>query len=265
MLSVRRLPKRIPLICTDSGGGICMKITDAVWEKRNLGVSCCEITVYERDRLEEIAAQYATVKEKDYMVVKIASSNYMAVEFFQENGYRFAETAVQLVNDLGSVNVPKRLERICSKCTVRKMTEEDIPLLHAEIDKGIFSTDRISVDPHFTRQQAAERYKNWIGDLISSGCYPYAVNLNGEDIGFFLNREKEAGVYDGILAAAYAKFGGTGMGYCVQYAGIRCAMENGAKKYLGHISGNNPAVMKVLTSLGFLPTAMEYVFVKHNS
>ena len=240
-----------------------MKITDAVWEKRNLGVTCTELRVAYGESIADIAAEYSMIKEQQYMVVRIPSSEHDAVRFFQEKGYYFIEAAISLVNDMKSP-VPDRLMRVCGKCGYAPMDSDDIANMFTEIDKNIFKTDRVYLDPHFTSGQAANRYKGWISDLMAAGNVPYKVIFGGEQIGFFINREKTHGVFDGILAAVYEQYEGTGMGLCVQYAGLALAREKQAKKYLGHISGNNPAVMRALFSLGFTVSEIEYVFVKHN-
>lgn len=241
-----------------------MKIVDAVWEKRNLGVTCCELCLEERDILQEIKDIYAGINEKQYMVVGIPSSRYDLVQFFQSQGYTFIEAAITLEHNLEEVNFSKKLMRICNKCTWEQMDDHDMSLLSNEIYKNIFKTDRIYIDPMFTKRQAAQRYDFWIKDLINSGNIPYKVMFGGETVGFFLNKEREENVYDGLLAATYSDFEGSGMGYCIQYAGIKSAIDRGAHKYIGHISANNPAVLKVLLSIGFYIKTIEYKFIKHN-
>lgn len=241
-----------------------MKAVDAVWEKRNLGVTCMEFHVEASDEEADISGFLDSIEERQYMVAKIPSYKHEAIRLVQQRGYFFSETALHLTNDLKKFQIPEKLLRICSKCSFKLMNEYDINRLYSEIDNNIFITDRVYLDPFFTAEQAANRYKGWVSDLIIAGNFPYKVEYNGEHIGFFLNKEKSPGVYDGILAAVYKEFEGSGMGLCVQYAGLDFARQSGARKYLGHISANNPAVMRVLTTLGFEISDIEYVFVKHN-
>ena len=241
-----------------------MKTIDAVWEERNLGVSCYELRMDTNDSLEDVILEYNKLREKQYMVLKIPSSRYDLVQFFQHKGYNFIEAAITLKHDLKNVTIPRRVLHVCEKCTWEVMNEQDLQQLSEEIKKNIFKTDRIYIDPEFTRQQAARRYDLWVKDLVKQGDLPYKVSYAGEVVGFFLNKEIEPNVFDGLLAATYNAYEGSGMGYCVQYAGIKSALERGAKSYIGHISGNNPAVMRVLLSIGFLPREIEYIFIKHN-
>lgn len=241
-----------------------MRIIDANWEERNLGVTCYEFHMEVKDDIKYLKETYDGLVEKQYMVARIPSSKYEFVDYFQKQGYRFIESAVTLEHDLQNINIPKRILRICDKCTWELMKEEELSQLSEEVYKNIFKTDRIYVDPMFTRQQAAQRYDFWIKDLIRAGSIPYKVIYAGETVGFFLNKEITANVYDGLLAATYSAYEGSGMGYCIQYAGIKSAIERGADKYIGHVSANNPEVLKVLLSIGFSIKTIEYIFIKHN-
>lgn len=241
-----------------------MRIVDAFWEKRNLGVSCYELQMETNDILEQVINEYQGLEEKQYMVARIPSARYDLVQYFQSSGFQFIEAAITLRHDLQNISIPRRLLRICEKCSWAVMDSNDIQQLYEEIEKGIFKTDRIYIDPNFSKKQAAQRYVFWIQDLVKQGNIPYKVSYSGEVVGFFLNKEKEVGVYDGLLAATYSAFEGTGMGYCIQYAGMQSVIERNAKEYIGHISGNNPKVMHVLLSIGFSIDKIDYILIKHS-
>lgn len=240
-----------------------MKVIDAVWEKRNLGITCCELHMEAKDEFSKVKENYSGMNEKQYMVARIPSSRYDLAYFFQQEGYRFMEAAITLEHDLKEINIPDRLMRVCHKCSWEEMDNDDLARLSSEIYKNIFKTDRIYIDPEFTKQQAAQRYDFWTKDLIKSGSIPYKVMYEKETVGFFLNKRLDGNIYDGLLAATYHAFEGSGMGYCIQYAGIKSALDKGAHKYIGHVSGNNPVVLKVLLSIGFRMKEIEYIFIKH--
>lgn len=240
-----------------------MKIIDAYWEKRNLGVSCTVLRFDTKDTADKAEEVLASSELSEYNVARVPSSNTEICRVLQQNGFEFIEAAITLTHDLRSISVKRGLEKICQSCSSIPMTENDIQLMEAEIDKGIFRTDRISVDPYFSKEQSSRRFKLWMRDLIAQGNIPYKVMVSGSPVGFFIFREKTPQVYDGILAGVYSEFEGTGMGYCVQYRGLVQAKELGAKKYIGHISGNNVPVRKILDSLGFRLGEIEYIFIKH--
>lgn len=242
-----------------------MQIIDAAWEQRNLGVSCYEIHIEKQDTLETVKNQFEQLEEKQYMVVKIPSSHHWAIPYFQGLGYTFIEDAISLEHDLKEITAPTRIKKVFDKCRFSEMEESDIAILKKEIDKHIFKTDRIYLDPQFKSGQSAQRYKFWVEDLIGKGQTPKKVLYNDETVGFFLNKEIKPNVYDGVLAGTYSDYEGSGFGVCIQYIGLKYAADHNAKKYLGHVSGNNIGVLKSLISLGFVITNIEYVFVKHNN
>jgi hypothetical protein len=230
-----------------------MRVVDAVWEQRNLGVTCYEISITGNDELGVIKSAYDGVEEQDYMVVKIASTNSPAVRFFQEQGYSFIETAITMIHRMRDFPLNEKLKALCEQCSWSMMQEADLEVLNRQIDKGIFKTDRVCLDPVFTKEQAQNRYKMWIKDVLDRGGEVYKVVYRGESIGFFC--EPLAGVYDGYEEQ--------GLGLCVQYAGLQNAVMHGKKIATTHISGNNPAVLRIMQSLGFQVKSIEYVFVKH--
>lgn len=245
-----------------------MKIIDAFWEERNLGVTCYEMNIELVDSTEKAAAALESLTERQYMVAKVPSPRCDLVQLYQSKGYRFMETAIKLeynYKKAGKTDVSPGLRRICDRCTWRLMDETDLSQLSNEIYSGIFKTDRINNDPSFTHEQAARRYDLWVKDLVKQGNIPRKVILDNEVVGFFVNREISPKVYDGLLAGVYNGYEGTGMGYCIQYVGILSALKKGAKRYIGHVSASNPAVLKILLSLGFAIKNMEYVLVKHNN
>jgi hypothetical protein len=241
-----------------------MKIIDAVWEERNLGVSTYEIKIEFQDMLEDVSKKYSELTEKQYMVVRIPSSCHWAVPFFQSKGYSFIEAAVTLRHDLKNIPVSLGLKKLFDRCSYDEMDDNDIEVMYNEIDKGIFKTDRIYLDSAFRKGVSAQRYKHWIADMISQGKVSQKVTYNNEAIGFFVNSETKNGVYDGILAGVYSNFEGSGLGVCIQYMGLIYCMNNGAKRYIGHVSANNIVVLKALLSLDFKITDIEYVLIKHN-
>ena len=240
-----------------------MKIIDAVWEKRNLGVTCYELQMEAGDCAEDIEKMLETLEERQYMVARVPSARYDLARLCQNKGYSFIEAAITLELNINKMNIPRRLLRICEKCSWEVMDETGLGQLSGEIRKNIFQTDRVYFDPAFTKEQAARRYDLWVGDLVQEGHIPYKVMLNHEVAGFFLNKSISGTVFDGLLAATYDGYEGSGMGYCIQYAAIMSAKERGAEKYMGHVSGNNPAILKVLLSIGFSIKKLEYIFIRH--
>lgn len=246
-----------------------MKIIDAVWEKRNLGVSCYELQMRFSDCAEEVAAALDSLDERQYMVVKVPSQRVDLMRLCQIRGYSFIETAIALefnYKQLGYKvpNMTRSLQKICDKCSWGLMDQAELAQLSDEIMKNIFRTDRIFVDPEFTPAQAAQRYDLWVKDLIRNGNIPYKVCFEGEIIGFFVGKNISAKVNNSILGGLYTKYADSGMGCCMDYAHFMAMLEQGVEKSITQVSGSNPAVLKLHTAFGAEIKGLEYVFVKHN-
>lgn len=241
-----------------------MKIIDAVWEKRNLGVTTCEVTFEAQDSLEDIDTTYnELLPQYEYRVFRVPASRFDISLLLQNKGCRFIETAITLQNDLADIYVKDMYKAFCNKCSWELMTDDDLVQLYAEIRTGIFQTDRIYLDPYFSKDVAANRYVFWTQDLVKQNCLPHKVMFGDKVIGFFLNKSEKNGTCKGLLAGVYQSFLRTGMGFLVQYAGIACAKAQKATYRKLNVSSNNLPVIKINMELGAKIKNLEYVLVQH--
>ena len=231
-----------------------MKIVDAVWEQRNLGVTCYEITFDTRDSLDDIKARWDELTDRQYLVFKVPPKRAEIVAFIQSRGFRFIEVSMNMYCDLRDWTLKDEFKPICEQCTYAPMNDDDIQTMFTEIKRGIFKTDRVYLDPYFTHEQAAQRYVNWAQDMIRRGVIPHKVMYQGETVGFFC----------GDLSGVYSSFENSGFGFLIQCAGIKKASDDGKKFSTAKYSSNNPSVLNVIIALGYRIKTMEYVFIRHN-
>ena len=232
-----------------------MKIIDAVWEKRNLGVSCYEVLFDSEDTLEEIKSSWLKFEEREYLVFKIPTNRVDIVDYVQKQGCKFIEVAMVFEADLRTWTLPEYLKPICEKCSYAPMNQEEIDFMLSEIANGVFKTDRVYLDSYFTHKQAAQRYINWAQDSLKQGDIAYKSMYQGETIGFAV----------GALGGVYSQFEGTGMGLCSQYVAIKRDIDKGEKFSRGNYSSNNTEMLRILSALNKNVVSMSYVFVKHIS
>lgn len=245
-----------------------MKIIDAFWEERNLGVTCYELEPGLADSLEEVAAELDGLAERQYMVAKIPSARYDLVRLFQDRGYSFIETAIKLEFNYKKLGYkppefPNRLQKICDKSSWAVMDESDLAQMSAEINKNMFHTDRIFTDPAFTKEQATRRYDLWIKDIIEQRHILRKVVFDHKTIGFFADKEISSKVYQGILGGLYTDYQDTGIGFIYYYASFMSRAEDGIEKMITSVSGNNPTALQLNTLFGAEIKGLTYVFVKH--
>ena len=231
-----------------------MKIVDATWEQKNLGVTCYEVTFERGDKLSDVENNRDKFSERQYLVLKVPNYRPDIAAIVQSWGAKYIETAITFQCDLRTWQLPESLKDICALSSYEPMNDADIEVMFDEIRKGIFKTDRVYLDPYFTHEQAAQRYVNWSRDMLNKGHLPCKVMYCGETIGFF----NEA------LSGVYSKFTGAGMGLLIQYSCIDVVRHIGKTKAEAVVSSNNPEVVNLRIKLGCLIKRMNNIFVKHN-
>lgn len=237
-----------------------MKIVEATWEKRNLGVTTYEVNIdYDDDiscidRIRNI--------ECGYMVVKISANNLAVIDEIQELGFRYIEDMIHVEHNLCEYERNPIQQRLYEACSYNRMSDDDIEQLREEIKAGMFKDDRISRDKHFGVTVSAIRYLNWLNDLIERGALPYVVKYKGENGGFFVLSTKDGITYSSVLGGGYEKYRKTGLG--VVKKEMEITRKLGGKRLITAVSANNPGQVRALIINGYKPYNIEHVFVKHN-
>lgn len=238
-----------------------MKVVNAVWEKRNLEMETYEIQFDESDRIEELAEEFEGIVAS-YLVAKVPSERSDISEYVQNRGYHYIEDLIRVEHDLHELVRNPLHQRLYDATSFRKMTDEDIQVLQAEIQAGMFDSDRISQDSAFGKEIAAKRYGNWTKDLIRQGAIPYVILYKEDPAGFIILKPQDNKTYESVLGGGYQKYRGTGLGIVQKEQEIVRSL--GGKSVVTHVSSNNPGQLKALIVNGYVPTGIEHVFVKHN-
>ncbi len=238
-----------------------MKIIDTFWEKENLGVTSKEVVVDLNDSVDVVRTGLVTLNDQ-YIVVKIPASRFDVANLVQNMGYKFVEEMIEVEHDLHEVKRNRILQRLYDSLDYREMNVSDVEMLYSEIDKGLFSSDRISNDPHFSPELSARRYKNWIRSMLNDGAIPYVMSYKGEPAGFIVLTTKDRVVYHSVLGGGYEKFRKTGLGMVQKEQEIVKLL--GGKLLMTKVSSNNVNQFRALLANGFTVNKINHVFVKHN-
>lgn len=240
-----------------------MKVKDAVWEKRNLGVTSVEVELEQTDSVDGIKSELSNLeKQYQYLAVKIPSQCTDFTWLMSELHYSFVEDMMFFEHDLHEIKRTPLQQRLYDAVTISEMDDSDFKLLFEEIDKGSFSFDRISNDPVFGKELGAKRFHNWLNDEIERGAIFLKGTMKGEMTGFFTIREVEPGVYTSALGGTFMKWRKGGLGTNVQTPAE--VKKRGGKKLILGVSTNNMIQIRALIQNGFFPKAVNHVFVKHN-
>ena len=239
-----------------------MKIVDATWEKRNLGVTCLEATIEADDTVASIRNRLVELNAQ-YVVVKLPAGRADAMFCVSEMGFAFVEASIHVSWKVGSLELPGIQQRMADGTSHVLMDDADKQVLWSELRKGIHDTDRISIDPHFGKERAAERYVGWIQDEIARGTDVYKLTYKSEAIGYFTMKHLGDGVYYPFLGGMYDSHRSSGLGFLVAYKPMCEVAARGGRSISTHISTNNDRAVRMHVSLGFSFGQVTYVYVKH--
>lgn len=240
-----------------------MKIIDAVWEKRNLGVNTSEILI-ESEIDTKGFFDNQTWNDSEYVVVRFPTGLIGFANDLSDNGFRFIETAVACHFDLNKeYNLNSIQKRFFKNCQYELMNDDDLSELHTNLKNILFETDRIALDPYFTLQQANNRYWGWINDEIAGGSKIYKIMYKEKAAGFFGLKGEPIKPY-AFLGGVYKAFQNVGIGSIMNYLEIEAARKCGARELRSAFSTNNHGAFSVHMSMGYILDKVEYIFVKHN-
>ncbi|MCR5225677.1 MAG: hypothetical protein K6E27_00495 [Eubacterium sp.] len=237
-----------------------MRIVNAVWEKKNLGVNAYELSIETGDNIDEVKQQIENI-DGDYIVIKVPSDLSEFNSIVQELGFLYIEDLIHVEHDLKEVERNRIIQRLYDETTYREMTDEDFEQLITEIKDGMFDSDRISNDPHFGKEKAANRYINWSKDLRNKGARFYAIRYRDDSTGFVVLDTKDQITYSSILGGGYQKYRKSGIGIIQKEQEI--TKDLGGKRVVTTVSSNNVGQFKALIMNGYKPYSIEHVFVKH--
>jgi len=240
-----------------------MRTTEAYWERDNLGCSTVEIEIesdsdLQKNELLELEDRF------DYLVVKTPISSPLLWQLLQERGYNIIECQLSISKKVNKTEREKHNSLFSPYSIRRALTQNDLHQVLKEIGKGIFTTDRVAIDPIFGIEIASRRYCNWIqskfenpqmfldiiiADQIEVGFAFYQVSDNGRTIIGQLG-----GIYQGYHNCGY----GLGM-----LSPVFLSDSEELRYHRTSISVNNFPVMRLYQFLGYQFTDCKYVFVKH--
>lgn len=239
-----------------------MKIVDAFWEQRNLGVTCTELILDESDTVETVHAALATLSGQ-YQVAKVPVARYDLMSAVEKAGFSFIEGSMNVVHPLRNFELSGIQKRLNDAVSYEAMTEADIGQLYAVLKKGVFVTDRVYLDSAFTSEQAAQRYVYWLEDERSRGAQLYKLVYRDLAVGFFIFKETADGGCYPFLSGMYESSTRPGLGNILLHKIIEEAARRGVKFISSYISSNNLPMVKVHISEGFSIASISYVYIKH--
>lgn len=239
-----------------------MKVVNAYWEERNLGVYTCEVQMENSDKIESIKDDLEKLSAQ-YIVIKVPSERSDILSYIQKKGYQYIEDIIHVEHDLHEIVRNRMYQRLYDATGYRKMTQYDIEQLKYEIGRGMFSCDRISNDPAFDNDKTARRYLNWVDDLIEQKALLYVILYRGDPAGFIILQTKDGIIYNSVIGGGYAKYRNTGLGIVQKEQEI--VRNLGGKRVETQVSSNNPGQLRALEINGYTTKSINHILIKHNA
>lgn len=241
-----------------------MNIIDAHWDKKNLGVKTYEVIFSDNDTINdfvEVEKDLIQNKKAKYLVLKIPANNSELLFGLPKLAYNFVEASMKLTLRKSNYHCPKFVARFDRNITVSQ--SDNMEAVLNEINKGVFATDRISVDPNFSQEIANRRYSNWIKTLVDNGDPLYEVYLNKDPIGFFLLKRVNEKEVQGILTGLYEKYAKSGYGALIMKKLNDTVWDLGYTTYHAQVVSNNISALKTNLLFGSSIDSITYCYVKN--
>lgn len=246
-----------------------MKVVDAVWEKRNLGVNTLEITLEKMDEGKSCEILKADIeriieeKKAEYVVCKIPASIVLYASMIGKLGFTFIESQFSINGGFSKalevVDQPiyKRKDIEC----IRDNSSISFNKVKSLLLEGMFDTDRVALDEKFGVKIANTRYLNWINDIEKTESKDLCiVTYKNEVIGFLLGQSDGDLLklpLGGVAKKYKSAFGGLVYGLCFS------SFSKNYKRLETSFSSNNLGIVNLYSYFGFPIREITYVFTKH--
>ena len=241
-----------------------MRVIDCHWEQKNIGKKTVEITVETTDHYDYPLIERQT-QGYEYAVVKVPMNMPAYNIGLSKLGYTCIETQMNVGVDYSKFDFSK-VAHLYNDTTYEVVdTIDDFNAVVLSIQPGMFSTDRISIDPEFGEAMGCQRYINWLTtEYESKRSQLIKVLYKNEHVGFMLIRIEEDTI-DLLLNGLYKEYQGKGLGLLTPASPMMYVKKNSLQiaKETTSISSNNIPVVKLYNRLHFQLFQQTYVFVKH--
>ena len=240
-----------------------MELINAVWEKRNLGVDCIEVSCSLHDKPDKLSDALVAI-DVPYSVVKIPAGSADLLYTAQMCGYRVAETGIELWGDMRRVKTTKMYERFLPYIRMEQAEGSILDKALYDIRSGqIFTTDRVATDPYFSVEMAGRRYYYWCQDMLKQGAYMGILYYKNQPIAFNLSHQRENGLSDGLLGGVFPEAFNKGLGFLIVHGENEICKIHGGKICIGRVSSNNLPILRLHMQYRYEIRRISYVLVKH--
>lgn len=243
-----------------------IKITDAIWEKKNLGDSVYEVIVNEKAKTTELDPIFKL--DRDLVYVKVHYNNFEIIKKLSNENFTYIENQFTIQKRLQKVFIPELFTKTLRFFDTQIISsKKESEIIFNELDKGLFTSDRFAIDENFGIKVSNFRYKNWISDMINSGDYEVNLIKTKEGkvpVSFFINKYQGKTAH-AILGGVFTDFKNSGIGHSFIYFAIEHSLKQNCKVLQTQISSNNIPIFNIYSSIFGFEIKDNYVVFKKNT
>lgn len=242
-----------------------MKVIDCFWEQKNIGKRTVEILVentdrYDRNLIEQLSRGF------EYVVVKVPMNRLEFNIGLCDMSFTCIESQMNMGIEVKEFDFSKVSHLYDDTAFEIVDSQKDFLSVTSHIQTGMFSTDRIAIDPEFGDAIGCRRYINWMTtEYNNKKSQLIKVIYKNEHVGFMLIKI-EAETMHLLLNGLYRDYQGKGLGILTPASPMMYTKKASLPivKEETSISSNNIPVVKLYNRLSFQILRQTYVFIKHN-
>ena len=241
-----------------------MIISDCFWEIENIGKKTVEIVIEEKDTFDSSSIFNSTLGY-EYSVVKVPMNNPRFNIGLSEMGYSCIESQINLFKSYDDFDFSKVKNQLDDTDFDVVNNVQAFNSVISMISPGMFSTDRVSIDPSFGVEIGYRRYVNWITTEYKKGTAQLIrILYQRQHVGFMLVKLKDDTIQL-LLNGLYKPYQKKGLGILTPASPMMFVRKNSSDILYEKtsISSNNIPVVKLYNKLHFQVESQMYVFVKH--
>ncbi len=226
-----------------------MKITDAYWEERNLGLKVCELIfepgeIINHDKISEIEKSF------DYVIAKIPGDSILQMHTLEETGYRYLENQQVIyfrTDQLKNINGLWK-NRFPDIHCARVLDEDILEKICEKIKSGLYLKGRISADPLLQEGVSDIRIVNWLKDLyVRKDATVYVIEKKIDPVGYFVLEKIDNAHLNIVQAGVFNEFQNKGYSFLLLFNIVKTAFENNFTGIFASVSANNIKTMNSIS------------------
>lgn len=238
-----------------------MKVIDAFWDSRSLGERCSTLLFDPSDERGIIAEAMKSTCEYNLITASVPLGNIVLSFELEEAGFRFIETKMCFEHDLKHVILPEIGKRFQTDIIVKTASDGETQHIYEFISEGLFTTDKIALNPRFGVKIAGKRYVNWISDEKERGAQLFAFFYKEVLSGFFIYKEPVPKTVYPFLAGLFPGKYERMLGVNLIYSSLSLAKERKYHRFITEVSSNNLPIIRINELLGMKIYDIQYIFM----